>query len=62
MYANGRGMRQDNILANMWFTLAADKGHEQAFKNRDFLANLMTPGQIAEAQRKAREWMAKHQQ
>jgi hypothetical protein len=29
---------------------------------RDEVAELMTPDQIAEAQRMAREWMAKHQQ
>jgi hypothetical protein len=28
---------------------------------RDEVAELMTPDQIAEAQRMAREWMAKHQ-
>jgi len=29
---------------------------------RDEVAELMTPDQIAEAQRMAREWMARHQQ
>jgi hypothetical protein len=29
---------------------------------RDEVAELMTPDQIAEAQRMAREWMAEHQQ
>jgi len=29
---------------------------------RDKVAQHMTPDQIAEAQRMAREWMAKHQQ
>ncbi len=28
----------------------------------DIVVKLMTPDQIAEAQRLAREWMAKHQQ
>jgi hypothetical protein len=46
----------------MWFILAAAQGHENAQKNEDIAASLFTPDQIAEAQRMAREWMAKHQQ
>jgi len=46
----------------MWFILAADQGDDNAQINTDIAASKMTPDQIAEAQRKAREWMAKHQQ
>jgi hypothetical protein len=38
------------------------QGYEKAQKGRDFIASKMTSDQIAEAQRMAREWMAKHQQ
>ena len=59
MYANGEGMPQDYVQAQMWFNLAAAQGAEQARRNRDWVAQRMTPGQIAEAQRLAREWKPK---
>ncbi len=62
MYAQGQGVRQDFVQAHIQFSLAAAAGSEGAQKNRDMVANNMTPDQIAEAQRMAREWMAKHQQ
>jgi TPR repeat protein len=57
----GIGVPQDFVLAHMWFDLAAAQSHESAQNNRDIAASLMTPDQIAEAKRMAREWMAKHQ-
>ena len=44
------------------FTLAAAPDYIEAQKGRDAIASDMTPDQIAEAQRMAREWVAKHQQ
>ena len=41
----------------MWFNLAAANRDKDAAKYRDITAKLMTPTQIAEAQRLAREWM-----
>jgi len=61
MYATGRGVPQDYVSAHMWFNLAATQGNKKALKARDAYASLMTRDQIAEAQRMAREWMAKHQ-
>jgi hypothetical protein len=43
----------------MWFDLAAARGDSYAKKSRDKLAEKMTPAQIAEAQRLAREWKPK---
>ncbi len=60
-YAKGEGVPLDDMLAYMWFNLAAAQGHEKAKKNRDIVASTMTPDQIAEAERMAREWMAEHQ-
>jgi hypothetical protein len=40
----------------MWFNLAGAAGNADAGKNRDIIAGKMTPYQIAEAQRLAREW------
>lgn len=56
MYATGQGIPQDHVQAHVLFTLAAARGTQDALKNRDLLAVNMTPAQIAEAQRLAREW------
>ena len=62
MYYNGEGVPQDYLLAHMWFTLAAAQGDADGVKNRDIAASLMTPAQIAEAQKLAQGWMAAHPQ
>ncbi len=55
MYNEGQGVPQDYVLAHMWMNLAAAKGVQEAVKNRDILGKRMTPAQLAEAQRLARE-------
>jgi len=61
LYGKGRGVLQDYVQAHMWASLAAAQNQELATKLRAALANDMTPEQIAEAQRLAREWLAIHQ-
>ena len=61
MYGIGQGVPQDFVLAHMWSNLAAAKGNDLGRENRDVYAGQMTPSQIEEAQRLAREWFAKHQ-
>jgi TPR repeat protein len=56
VYYQGEGVPQDYVLAHMWLNLAAAGGDKNAVKARDLVAKLMTPDQIAEAQRMAREW------
>jgi uncharacterized protein len=58
MYENGYGVRLDFIMAHMWLNLAAAKQESEfvATMERNGLAKEMTPAQIAEAQRLAREW------
>jgi TPR repeat protein len=56
------GVSQDIVQAYLWFSIAATQGSEGARWDRDIAARQMTPDQIAEAQRLAREWMAKHPQ
>jgi TPR repeat protein len=56
MYKAGRGVPQDYVSAHMWWNLAAASGDQYAAKHRDEVAALMTPPQIAEAQKLAREW------
>lgn len=58
-YANGRGVTRDYIEAHKWFRLAAVGGQEEGSKNQDIIAKKMTPEQIAEAQKLAREWKPK---
>jgi TPR repeat protein len=64
MYARGEGVPQDYVQAHMWINLAASQSppgelHKEAVKWRDSIAARMTPAQIAEAQRLAREWKPK---
>ena len=59
-YSAGRGVPQDYIEAHMWFNLAGAKGDRNALENRDRLARQMTRTQIGEAQRRARQWVAKY--
>jgi len=56
MYLAGKGVPQNNIRAHMWFSLAAAQGYQAAADARDVAARHMTPAQIAEAQKLAREW------
>lgn len=60
-YYKGRGVTQDSVLAHMWFDLATAQGDAEAAKARDTVAKELTPAQLADAQRRAREWLAKHQ-
>ena len=55
-YDNGLGVPQDRVRAHMWLNLAAMQGRESAATIRDLVARLMTPAQISEAQKLAREW------
>ncbi len=64
MYENSVGFPQDYVLAHMWFNLAAthlpaDLTQDLAALNRDFIEKRMTPDQMAEAHRIAREWKPK---
>ena len=56
MYANGQGVPQDYVQAHKWLNLAAAAGDQSAVKSRDLVAGKMTPAQIAEGQKLAREW------
>lgn len=56
MFGNGQGVPQDYVLAHMWFNLSAGQGTAGAAEYRDTAASRMTPDQIAEAQRLARDW------
>jgi hypothetical protein len=55
MYYNGQGVARDYVRAYMWVSLAALQGDPNAVNSRDLIARKMTPAQITEAQRLARE-------
>src|SRR5215471_1031560 len=59
MNEKGQGILQDYIQAHMWYNLSAEHGETRSAELRDALAKQMTPAQIAEAQRLAREWKPK---
>jgi uncharacterized protein len=54
LYLRGHGVPQDYVQAHMWFNLAAVR-FPRAPAVRDFVARKMTPAQIEEAQKLARE-------
>ncbi len=56
LYAGGKGVAQDYVRAHMWYNLAAAQDVLFAKEQRDGIALKMTPAQIAEAQKLAREW------
>ena len=66
MYASARGVPLDLVQAHKWISLAASRlsasendKRGEAIKNRDAIAAKMTPAQIAEAQKLARECVAR---
>lgn len=66
MLAWGRGNDENTCAAAAaWFRKAAEQGHASAQNNlgfmydRDEVAAMRTPTQIAEAQKLAREWKPK---
>jgi TPR repeat protein len=64
-YAKGEGVEQDNVKAHMWFNIAASRfpsdsaNRNLAISNREAIAQKLTPEELAEAQRLAREWTPK---
>lgn len=48
----------DLIEAHKWFNLAASRGHREAAMCRADISDEMSAREIAEAQRRARQWLA----
>ncbi len=64
MYHVGLGVPQDYLQAHMWYNLSVsrspfDETFNTAAKGRDEVAAKMSPAQISEAQKLAREWKPK---
>ena len=60
MYCAGRDVELDLVSAHKWFNLAAMRGNEDAKRYRKEIAHEMSRTEVAEAQRRAREWLALH--
>ena len=60
LYATGRNVDADLVSAHKWFNLAAARGNASALTYRVELAQEMSTGQVAEAQKLAREWLQTH--
>ena len=56
-YSIGRDVPVDLISAHKWFNLAAMKGNLAAIRLRREIAAQMSDGEIAAAQRAARDWL-----
>ena len=57
-YSTGsHGVECDLVEAHKWFNLAASRGHEEATWCRADISDEMTARDIAEAQRRARQWL-----
>ncbi|MBN4079800.1 sel1 repeat family protein [bacterium AH-315-C08] len=60
MYSKGEGVAQNFVEALKWFVVSADNGSEGGRKNIDIVEKRMTPGQISQARKLAREWIKQH--
>jgi uncharacterized protein len=60
MHCAGRDGSLDLVNAHKWFNLAAMRGNEDAKRYRMEISGEMSRAEIAEAQRLAREWLARH--
>jgi TPR repeat protein len=55
-YSSGQIAAKDAVQAYMWADLAASAAETRAAGLRDSLRKTTTPDQIAEGQRRSREW------
>jgi TPR repeat protein len=60
LFSTGQGVELNLVEAHKWFNLAAQRGIQRAHVDRAELARDMSPAEIAEAQRQAREWLSCH--
>ncbi len=60
LYHSGKGLPHDDVQSEMWLIIAADHvlpdDRDTIVEMRDSVAKHLTPEQVAEARRLAREW------
>ena len=59
-YADGSGTARDYAEAVKWFTIAAELGDASAARYRDAIIGVMSPEQLAEADRLANLWLVQN--
>jgi uncharacterized protein len=59
-YCTGHEVPRDLVEAHKWFNLAAMGGDHRAREYRCEISREMSPAEIAEAQRQARNWLISH--
>jgi TPR repeat protein len=60
MYSTGRSVEPNLVEAHKWFNIAALRGSAEAAALRSEIAREMSRADIADAQRKARDWLSAH--
>lgn len=60
LYCSGREVELDLVEAHKWFNLAALRGNDSAKHLRAEIARELSRDEIGVAQRRAREWLARH--
>jgi len=65
LYHSGKGLPHDDVRSEMWLIISADRvdkdDRDTIVEMRDSVARHLTPRQLAEAQKLAREWKPKKQ-
>ena len=59
-YAAGKGVPEDDVEAYAWFSIAAAQGEEHAKDFKARISRLMSQSQIAEAQKRSREYWTRY--
>ena len=57
LYSAGGEIPADYVSAHKWFNIAAARGNQEALRLRREIAAEMSEGDIASAQRAARDWL-----
>ena len=60
LYYNGQGVKIDKVYAHMWASIASSQGFDNSKGLLEALNKEMTPSQIQEAQKLARECVNKN--
>jgi TPR repeat protein len=60
MYAEGKGVPEDDVRAYVWLSIVATQRIANAQKAKEAFAELMTPAQIADGQKSSSELWEKY--
>jgi uncharacterized protein len=56
MYALGKGVVKDYIIAHMWWNICGYNGDKNCIKNKKLLENKMSLSQVVKANEMASNW------